>query len=347
MAFVLFWRCIVCSGKYSSCFPLEIKFHPPSFTFAPCSPLSSSSSSCFTSSLNIISNLLTKECGFSSSQVTAVMRRAPLLLRNKSDHTAREVIHLLRDSGFTENKLTTTILRYPLILTLRVDRQLRPKMEFLKKMGLSTQDTANIIFKRPRLLSLSLESCLVPRIFHIETLFGSKDNLCKVLRIVPQLLVSDFEKQVKPKVEFVKNSIGIPEGSTAFARALGAVIGLRFETLEAKIKNLASLGLAEEEIGQILKKDPLAFRYSTKKMKENIDFLTHTAGLESKIVAWNPKILSLSLEKRLKPRFEVFQYLRTYSHVKYLPNLVSFFKLSEQEFLKYSGQVKSNDHTVS
>ncbi|GLJ34108.1 hypothetical protein SUGI_0685560 [Cryptomeria japonica] len=189
------------------------------------------------------------------------MRRAPLLLRNKSDHTAREVIHLLRDSGLTENKLTTTILRYPLILTLRLDRQLRPKMEFLKKMGLPTQDIAHIIFKRPRLLSLSLESCLVPRIFHIETLFGSKDNLCKVLRIAPQLLVSDFEKQVKPKVEFVKNSIGIPEGSTTFARALNAVIGLRFETLEAKIKNLASLGLAEEEIGQILKKYPLTFLY--------------------------------------------------------------------------------------
>ncbi|XP_057856021.2 transcription termination factor MTERF4, chloroplastic [Cryptomeria japonica] len=280
MAFVLFWRCIVCSGKYSSCLPRAIKFHSPSFTraikfhspsftFAPCSLLSSSSSSCFTPSLNIISDLLTKECGFSSSQVTTVMRRAPLLLRNKSDNTAREVIHLLRDPGFTENKLTTTILRYPLILTPRADRQLRPKMEFLKKMGLSTQDSAHIILNRPRLLSLSLENCLAPRILHLETLFGSKDNLCKALRIAPRLLVSDFQKQVKPKVEYVKNSLGTPEGSTAFARALSVVTGVRFETLEAKIENMASLGLAEKEIGQILKKYPEALRYSTKKMKES------------------------------------------------------------------------------
>ncbi|GLJ34097.1 hypothetical protein SUGI_0685400 [Cryptomeria japonica] len=98
-----------------------------------------------------------------------------------------------------------------------------------------------------------MESCLGPRILQLETLFGSKDNLCKALRIAPQLLVSDFEKQVKPKVEYVKNSIGILEGSAAFARARNAVIGHSFETLQARNKHMASLGLPEQEIHQILK----------------------------------------------------------------------------------------------
>ncbi|XP_059065189.1 transcription termination factor MTEF1, chloroplastic-like isoform X2 [Cryptomeria japonica] len=253
MAFILLWRCIVCSGKSSSCLPLKIKLHSPPFIFPPFSTLSSSSSSSFTPSLNIISELLTKDCGFSSLQVTTVMRRAPRLLRNKSDQTAREVIHLLRDSGFTENKLKILIVKNPTILLLKVDSQLKPKMEFLKKMGLATQDIAHMALRTPRLLASSLENSVVPRILHLETIFGSKVHLCKALRVAPQLLTSDFERQVKPKVEYLKNSLGILEGSTAFARALNAVIGLSFETLEAKTKHMASLGLAEEEISQILK----------------------------------------------------------------------------------------------
>ncbi|GLJ34103.1 hypothetical protein SUGI_0685490 [Cryptomeria japonica] len=126
-------------------------------------------------------------------------------------------------------------------------------MEFLKKMGLATQDIAHMALRTPRLLASSLENSVVPRILHLETIFGSKVHLCKALRVAPQLLTSDFERQVKPKVEYLKNSLGILEGSTAFARALNAVIGLSFETLEAKTKHMASLGLAEEEISQILK----------------------------------------------------------------------------------------------
>ena len=97
-----------------------IKLHSPSFPFPPFSPLSSSSSR-FPDPLNIISDLLTKEYGFSSSQVTAVMRRQPQLLRTKSDHPAKEAIQLLKDSGFTEKKLRSVIHACPSTLQLKAD----------------------------------------------------------------------------------------------------------------------------------------------------------------------------------------------------------------------------------
>ncbi|GLJ34113.1 hypothetical protein SUGI_0685690 [Cryptomeria japonica] len=226
------------------------------------------------------------------------MRRRRNLLRSKSDHTAREAVHLLKDSGFTENKLKNTILRNPSILTLRVDSQLKPKMEFLKKLGLTTPDIVLIIFRRPRLLTMSLENCLVPRIVHLETLFGSEVHLCKALRRAPLLLDCDFKKQVIPRVEYLKNNIGILKDSVGFARALNAVLNHSFETLEKKTKHMASLGLAEEDISQIIKRQPGALRHSTQKMKENIDFLIRTTGLEPKIVASNAVILSFSVEKQ-------------------------------------------------
>ncbi|GLJ34116.1 hypothetical protein SUGI_0685720 [Cryptomeria japonica] len=134
--------------------------------------------------------------------------------------------------------------------------------------------------------------------------------------------MSDFKKQVMPRAEYLKNNIGILEGSVGFARALNVFLNLSFETLENKTKHMASLGLAEEEISQILKIYPRALSHSTKKMKESIDFLIRTAGLESKIVASNAVILSFSVEKRLKPRYEVFKSLSANPHVKGLPSLL-------------------------
>ncbi|GLJ34121.1 hypothetical protein SUGI_0685790 [Cryptomeria japonica] len=275
------------------------------------------------------------------------MRRRPELFRNKSDHTAREAIHMLKDSGFTDNQLKTTILRNPTILSLTVDGQLKPKMEFLKNLGLAPQ----IICSNPRLLSFSLENSLGPKIAHLRNLFGSTVDLCQALKMVPGLLTSDFEKQVKPKMEYVKNNIGVLEGSAAFLRALDAILGHSFETLEKKIKHMASLGLAEEEILLILKSNPKILRCSTKKVKENIDFLIHTAGLMPRIVALSPKLLNYSVEKRLIPRYKVFKYLRTNQQSKPLASLATFFQLSEKKFLKRFGQydteIKSNDHTIS
>ncbi|GLJ34123.1 hypothetical protein SUGI_0685820 [Cryptomeria japonica] len=328
-----------------SSFPPTISLQ--SLRFLQFSPLSSSSSFPSTPSLNVISDFLTKECGFSSYQVTTVMRRYPLLLKSKSDHTAREAIHMLKDSGFTDNQLKSTILRSPTILSLTVDGNLMPKMEFLKSLGLAPQ----IISRNSRLLTISLENSLGPKITHLRNLFGSNVHLCRALKMVPELLTADFEKQVKPKMEYVKNNIGVSEGSTAFLRALNAIISQSFETLEKKIKHMASLGLAEEEILLILKGNPIILSCSTKKVKGNIDFLIYIAGLMPRIFATYPVILSYSVEKRLKPRYEVFKYLRTNQQSKPLPSLPTFFQLSEKEFLKRFGQydteIKSNDNTIS
>ncbi|XP_057830903.2 transcription termination factor MTERF6, chloroplastic/mitochondrial [Cryptomeria japonica] len=345
---VLYPKYFLCSMRCLSCIPLTISLQP--LRCLQFSPLSSSS---FPSapSLNVVSDFLTKESGFSSSQATTVMRRKPRLLRHKSDQTAREAIHMLKDYGFTEDQLKSAILRNPTILTLKVDAQLKPRMEFLKNLCLAPEDMPVIISRCPRLFDSSFEKCLAPNILHLRSLFGSKDDLCKAVRWAPQFLTSDFKKHVVPRVEYVKNNLGIPDGSAAFVRVLGVVLRLSFETLEEKTENLASLGLAAEEIRLILRGNPKGLQSSTKKIKENMDFFIHTAGLMPEIVASHPKILNFSVEKTLKPRFEFFKYLQTNPHCKSPPSLVGFFTLSEKRLLKYYGQyrtqVKSNDYKIS
>ncbi|GLJ34124.1 hypothetical protein SUGI_0685840 [Cryptomeria japonica] len=290
--------------KCLSCLPVRISLLPASNTLRLFLPFSSSSSPS-SPSLNVISDFLSKECGFSSSQVATLMRRKPTLSRNKSDHIAREIVHTLTDFGFTENQIKSTILRNPLILTLKADGELKPRIDFLKQIGLDPQDMPGIITRNPHVLTGSLENSLAPRILHLRNLFGSNVHLRQALKRAPDLLTADFERRVKPKVEYVKNYLGISE---------------------------------EDEIRLFLKKCPTLFHCTTKRIKKNMDFLIHTAGLELEIVALNPVLLNLSVEKRLIPRYEVFKYLSIIPQSKDLPSLVTFFKLPEEEFIKRFGQ---------
>ncbi|XP_057829562.2 transcription termination factor MTEF1, chloroplastic [Cryptomeria japonica] len=334
---VLFSKYIDCSMKCLSCLPVRISLLPASNTLRLFLPFSSSSSPS-SPSLNVISDFLSKECGFSSSQVATLMRRKPTLSRNKSDHIAREIVHTLTDFGFTENQIKSTILRNPLILTLKADGELKPRIDFLKQIGLDPQDMPGIITRNPHVLTGSLENSLAPRILHLRNLFGSNVHLRQALKRAPDLLTADFERRVKPKVEYVKNYLGISEGTIVFLVALREALSFSFETLENKIKYMANLGLAEDEIRLFLKKCPTLFHCTTKRIKKNMDFLIHTAGLELEIVALNPVLLNLSVEKRLIPRYEVFKYLSIIPQSKDLPSLVTFFKLPEEEFIKRFGQ---------
>ncbi|KAH9309946.1 hypothetical protein KI387_037857, partial [Taxus chinensis] len=264
--------------------------------------------------------------------IMTVLKRYPALSKTRSPHTAREAVQLLRDSAFTENQLQKTIVGNPNVLTQTADGRLKPKMEFLKSLGFTPQALASLISGRSRLLSFSLENSLRPRISYLKNLFGPDVNLCEVLTAAPGILSSNIEKQIKPKVEYVKNNMGISEGSKTFVYALHAVLSNGPESIDRKVKNMASLGFLDEEIREILKKSPNVLNISTKKVQGNMDFLIHTAGLERGIVVANNALLGLSLEKRLKPRYEIFISIRAKTRSKDLPRLSRMFLISEKKF---------------
>ncbi|KAH9309952.1 hypothetical protein KI387_037863 [Taxus chinensis] len=318
--------------------PVKIRQHLPSFTFAILSPLSSSSSSFHSSTVNVISEFLLNECGFFPSQLTKVFQRRPSLRRIRTDQNAREVIHFLRDSGLTEIQLHKTIVRNPSILQLKVNGQLKLKIEFMKTLGFTTKELAYLVSMLPRILNSSLENALRPKICHLKNLFGSNVNLCKALTAAPELLGSDIEKQLKPKVEYVESIMGILQGSTTFVYALRQIVSQGFENVANKMKHMANLGLSEEEVHQIVNKHPQVLGLSTKKMQENIHFLIHSAGLTRRTLVLNPLLLSLGIEKRLKPHHEVFKSLCSKPNSKRPLSLVGMFRLTEKNFLKKFGQ---------
>ncbi|KAH9308191.1 hypothetical protein KI387_036102, partial [Taxus chinensis] len=282
-----------------------------------------------------ITEFLLKECGVSESHLPTINRRtsAPLSKR-KSTHTAQQALQLFKDSGLTSDQVRKVVRRYPNALALRVDR-VKPKIELLNRLGLTGEDLAAVIAREPRILGLNLEKNLGPKIRLLVNQFGSEIDVAQAIRRAPVLLFSDSNvlENVARKLKQME-SIGLLEDEVKeiFKKAPG-LLSITTESLEKKLNHIASIGLTDDEIKMLLKKGPRILAMSVDKMKKNMDFLTHTAGFHPNIVLKYPSFFQFSLEKRLKPRFMLFEYLTEMQSSKCLTtSLVRMLTLSEQEF---------------
>ncbi|KAI9185177.1 hypothetical protein LWI28_005035 [Acer negundo] len=76
--------------------------------------------------------------------------------------------------------------------------------------------------------------------------------------------------------------------------------------------------------------------WSEGKIMAAMDFFVNKMGLESSFIAKHPVFITLSLQKRLIPRAEVFPFLLTKRLIKKSKhtNLVALFKSTEKAFLE-------------
>ncbi|XP_057870493.1 transcription termination factor MTERF15, mitochondrial [Cryptomeria japonica] len=247
---------------------------------------------------NAMKQLLMKECGFSSSQLTAIINKEPSVFRRKTTERAQEAVHLLRDSGFTPDQVRNTIRRNPSVLTRKADEQLKPKIVFFRKLGFAEHEVGYIISHQPRVLGLSLSKSLSPKISLLLNLFGSKTILYNALRRAPGIIVYDI------------------------------VI------LTAKLKFMETTGLSKKEVTELLLKDPRFLCSSIDKLQKNMDFLINTARFAPGIVVKYPPFLNFSVENRLKPRYKVFEYLKSLLPSKCPISLVTVLCMSEDNFIE-------------
>jgi len=106
------------------------------------------------------------------------------------------------------------------------------------------------------------------------------------------------------------------------------------ETLRRKLKHLASLGLLEHEIKELIRKYPSVLNTSLEKMQKNMEFFIHIAGFPPNTVVSYPSIFNYSLETRIKPRHRVLKFITALQPSKRFPCLLSLLQISEQNFLE-------------
>ncbi|GLJ36150.1 hypothetical protein SUGI_0725280 [Cryptomeria japonica] len=171
---------------------------------------------------------------------------------------------------------------------------------------------------------------------------GGRRNICSKLNpsAQPSRQSSSSEIRVSPKtseealkleIEYVRN-LGVLEGSKAFANALVAVDSSGRENFENKLKLMATLGLLENEILQIVRRAPRALTNGIDKIKKNMDFLKNITGFQPNIVVVYPRLLNYSIENRIQPRHKVIEFLRETEPSRLPRNLARVYELSERSF---------------
>ncbi|KAI8005001.1 hypothetical protein LOK49_LG08G03166 [Camellia lanceoleosa] len=103
---------------------------------------------------------------------------------------------------------------------------------------------------------------------------------------------------------------------TKFVIAIHAFRAMSKSTWEKKVEVYKKWGLSEDDILLGFGKRPWCMIASEHKISGVMDFFVNKMGLESSFVVRRPALISLSLEKRIVPRCEVYKVLLSKGLIK-------------------------------
>eukprot|EP00252_Welwitschia_mirabilis_P006685 TRINITY_DN1757_c0_g1_i3.p1 TRINITY_DN1757_c0_g1~~TRINITY_DN1757_c0_g1_i3.p1 ORF type:complete len:386 (+),score=30.56 TRINITY_DN1757_c0_g1_i3:278-1435(+) len=289
---------------------------------------------------------LRSELGLSDSQFQTAARYSPRLVRMQSTENARKLFTLFRDYGYTEDEIKKSFVGHPSIIKIRPEN-VNSKFEFLRSSGFTAAQLVHFVSLYPRFLTCSLEQNLAPKIRYFQRVFQGNENFVKVMKYSPSLMAMNLERQIIPKIdilweggvegkflvmllhrhhrvlnsstdslrsyiEFVR-SMGIEGPSNLYVNAIAALTTVgSVEKLKERFLILESFGLSKEDVANIFRKYPRAFRYSIEKTKKIMEYLVHVCKFNPDVLINHPTLLTYSLEKRIKPRYEVFKFLQRF-----------------------------------
>ncbi|KAK9134302.1 hypothetical protein Syun_013632 [Stephania yunnanensis] len=96
-----------------------------------------------------------------------------------------------------------------------------------------------------------------------------------------------------------------------FVHAIRILSSLTEEKWELKKEMFRGLGWSEDDILFVFKRNPNAFTVSDKKIREIVRYLENAGGYDSSFLVLHPEMCLYSLEGRIKPRFQIWQILRS------------------------------------
>jgi len=106
------------------------------------------------------------------------------------------------------------------------------------------------------------------------------------------------------------------------------------QKLESRLELYKRWGWSRDTALAAFKRHPNCMVVSEENMTKTMDFLVNKSGWTSTDVATNPRVINLSLEKRIIPRWSVVQILLAKGLVKNNLALGTFLLPSERVFLE-------------
>ncbi|KAJ4950074.1 hypothetical protein NE237_026906 [Protea cynaroides] len=275
-----------------------------------------------------------RQLGFSEDHIRDAVRVSPQILFADIEKTLKPKLQLFQEIGLTGSDLGRYISKNSGLLCCSLDRRLTPCMEILKKIFYMNNDHQGLILVLQRckwVLSIEPEARLLPNISLLERhgVFGSQ--LSRLFRRQPTLFVMR-QSQLRDLISRVIE-MGFTADSRMFVHALHTIGCLSSETLRRKFNLLRGLSFSEEECMTMFKKMPVLFRCSEEKLKLGIEVFMNVIGFEKTVLVHRPTFLMHSLEKRVIPRYRVFEILKSKRLLKKRQSFIQALDLTEEKFI--------------
>ncbi|XP_059631338.1 uncharacterized protein LOC132274159 isoform X2 [Cornus florida] len=121
---------------------------------------------------------------------------------------------------------------------------------------------------------------------------------------------------------------------TQFVIAVKALMSMSKSTWKRKMEVYEKCGWSEEETMLAFAKDPWCMTVSEEKIMASLNFYANTMGWVSSLIAHRPKLMSMSLGKRIIPRCSVLKVLMSKGLIKNPSSAMSSLLRTESLFLK-------------
>ncbi|OVA06623.1 Mitochodrial transcription termination factor-related [Macleaya cordata] len=311
----------------------------------------------------IIVDFLINSFGYTKDEAISVSKRLRFTVPPTN---LNRVPDLLKQNGFSDAHIKSLISRRPRLLSSK-NETLKPKLDFLQELGFSGSALVDLIIKNPSIVEYGINSCLVPRVNFLRSFLHSNENIVKSLKKSSWLLSVSFTKTVGYNVEILREcsvldkhisqfllksprfltqdpdrlkdyvsraeKFGFKKGSASFIHAICTLYHISKDALEAKFDMYKSYGWSESDIASAFRKCPSFLHLSGQKMKATMDFFVGEIGYNPKDIALKPNLFIFSLDKKLKPRYEVLKILKSRG-LESKCDFLSVAIYSEERFLK-------------
>ncbi|XP_071711883.1 transcription termination factor MTERF8, chloroplastic-like [Rutidosis leptorrhynchoides] len=314
-------------------------------------------------------DFLTRSLGFTKESAISSCSK---VRRLRTTRNFDSVVGVLKKYGFDDAQIKDLVSWIPKILLYRANETLKPKLRVFLELGLSGSDLISLLKRNPSLFELGLQSRIIPTIDYLRSLLGSNEKVVETINrsrwlfstsIALRMFTANIvmlrsygfsDEQIgkfvnrnamhftqppswlTSKLNWIESKLGVTRDSTVFFRCFHAMCSNSIVLMEKKMEVYKSYGFSDQELTFLFKNQPYCFALSEDTIRDKLSFFMNELGYTPAYLASCPNLFSLSLEKRVKPRYEVVKILKAKMLLgrHSLITLVTYPELRFQDYLR-------------
>lgn len=242
-----------------------------------------------------------------------LIRSAPFMYQRDPTLHLKPKIMYLETLGIARKDMCRLILKYPYSLYRPIE-VIQAQIEFLRSLSLKDEHLQKIIKKSPLAFRLDAETHLKPRLEFLASL-GLFPNDARKAVLNNSRILSMTTDKLKKTADYLQ-SLGFQVGTEQLSKVILRCGSVTCETLQEGLKNLSMVGLSRYEVETLLIRLPIVLSRKRADTNNKFKYLVEEMNRLPIEILGCPVFLMLSLDKRIKPRYQAFSLWRTEKQVK-------------------------------